>query len=240
MLVPLYFIEQGTSDYKLVRISISGLPFSDHYRFGQCIEEVAETLGRNTVLIASGDLSHKLSDSGPYGYASEGPVFDREVTEAMQNADFMQLLNFDESFCDAAAECGLRAFIMMAGALDGKAVDTEFLSYEGPFGVGYAISTFTPTGENENRYFAERYEAEKCRRLDGIKQNEDEYVRLARLSLETYVKTGKRVKTPSDISGDMQKKRAGVFVSLKKDGRLRGCIGTIEPTANSIADENHT
>ncbi|MCF7924663.1 MAG: AmmeMemoRadiSam system protein A, partial [Candidatus Izimaplasma sp.] len=32
-------------------------------------------------------------------------------------------------------------------------------------------------------------------------------------------------------------KKAGVFVSLKKYGNLRGCIGTTGPTTNSIADE---
>lgn len=31
--------------------------------------------------------------------------------------------------------------------------------------------------------------------------------------------------------------RAGVFVSLKKHGRLRGCIGTFEPTRSSLAEE---
>ena len=61
------------------------MPYLTHYRFGQCIARAAQTLGRKTVLIASGDLSHKLSEDGPYGFASEGPVFDREVTKAMKN-----------------------------------------------------------------------------------------------------------------------------------------------------------
>ena len=35
----------------------------------------------------------------------------------------------------------------------------------------------------------------------------------------------------------MLSRRAGTFVSLKKDGRLRGCIGTIAPAASSVAQE---
>ncbi|MDD5016633.1 MAG: AmmeMemoRadiSam system protein A [Eubacteriales bacterium] len=237
VLVPLYFLEHSTSDYRLVRISISGLPFPVHYRFGQCIAKAAESLGRKTVLIASGDLSHKLSDEGPYGYASEGPAFDKEVTQVMKSADFIKLLDFDESFCDAAAECGLRAFIMMAGALDGRSVAPEFLSYEGPFGVGYAVCAFTPGGADENRHFADRFESKNRMRLEKIKSSEDAYVHLARASLETYIRTGKYLKLPSDMPDDVQKRRAGVFVSLKKNGRLRGCIGTIEPTRASIGEE---
>jgi AmmeMemoRadiSam system protein A len=68
-------------------------------------------------------------------------------------------------------------------------------------------------------------------------KNEDAYVRLARLSLETYVKSGKYAKLPDNLPEEMIKNRAGVFVSLKKYGQLRGCIGTISPVTGSVADE---
>ncbi len=236
-LVPLYFLEKYIRDYKLVKVSISGLTPVEHYRFGQCIAETAQRLGRNTVLVASGDLSHKLTFDGPYGFAKEGPEFDRQITEAMKAADFYKFLDFSEEFSEAAAECGLRSFIEMAGALDGKAVRTEFLSYEGPFGVGYAVCGYTPAGSDENRRFAVRYEAEQRNTIAKAKEGEDEYVRLARLSLETYVKTGRYVKLPDGLTDEMMNRRAGVFVSLKKGGRLRGCIGTISSTQPSIADE---
>ena len=52
-------------------------------------------------------------------------------------------------FADAAGECGLRSFFVMAGALDGLSVKPDFLSYEGPFGVGYAVCMFAPAGADE-------------------------------------------------------------------------------------------
>ena len=94
-IVPLYFINQYFEDYKIVRISISGLSFLDHYRFGKCIKESVESLRRKVVIIASGDLSHRLKNDGPYSYAEEGPIFDKKVTEYMKTADFMGFLNFD-------------------------------------------------------------------------------------------------------------------------------------------------
>ena len=236
-LIPLYFIDQHNAKYRIVRISVSGLSALEHYRFGACINKAVERLGRRVVLVASGDLSHKLTEDGPYGFAQEGPEFDMQLTEALRTGDFIRLLRFDETFTEAAAECGLRSFIEMAGALDGREVKSDFLSYQGPFGVGYAVFAFTATNEDNQRRFAERYETEEHALLEEIQYSEDSYVKLARQSLETYIKTGRKLKRPETLPADMLERRAGVFVSLKKHGRLRGCIGTISATEPNIADE---
>lgn len=237
ILIPLRFLQEYRNDYKLVRIGLSGLSVLDHYRLGKCIAQTAEKLERRVVFVASGDLSHKLTDDGPYGFAEEGPKFDKEVTEAMAKGDFLRFLTFSPDFCDAAAECGLRSFIIMAGALDGKSVQPELLSYEGPFGVGYGVCAFSITGDDEGRRFDVIYENEQQKRLNTRKTNEDAYVRLARLSLETYIKTGKQAALPSNLPEEMRNRRAGAFVSLKKYGELRGCIGTIGPVTDCIAEE---
>ncbi|MHB1315722.1 MAG: AmmeMemoRadiSam system protein A [Christensenellales bacterium] len=236
-MVPLYFINEAYKDYKLVRISLSGLSPLVHYRFGKCILKACQQTGKRAALVASGDLSHKLSDDGPYGFAEQGPVFDSKVTEIMARGDFLELLSLDEEMCEAAGECGLRSFIIMAGALDGKSVKPELLSYEGPFGVGYAVAAFTVTGDDENRHFDRIYEQKEWARLETVKTGEDIYVQLARMSLEHYVKTHKRIQCPEGLPAEITEERAGVFVSLKMDGRLRGCIGTISPTAGNIAEE---
>lgn len=236
-MVPLHFVNKYYTDYKLVRIGISGLSYLEHYNFGKCIADAAKELNRNVVFIASGDLSHMLKDEGPYGYTDEGPAFDKEVTEAMDSGDFMRFLTFDEEFCEVAAECGLRSFIIMAGALDGKEVNSQVLSYEGPFGVGYAVASFEVIGENKLRCFSKLYEMEEENRLNKIKENEDEYVRLARMTLENYVLNNEQIAKPDNLPKEMIENQAGVFVSLKMNGQLRGCIGTISPTTDSIADE---
>ena len=236
-LVPLSFLHKYCGDFRLVRCSLSGFGPLVHYNYGKCIADTAERLGRRAVLVASGDLSHKLKEDGPYGFAPEGPQFDAQVTKAMAEGDFMRFLTFDEEFCDAAAECGLRSFIIMAGAFDGIAVEPEFLSYEGPFGVGYAVCGFRPKGPDGSRRFGERYEKWNRERADGRKKNEDEYVRLARLSLETKVRENRSAVLPDGLSPELTERKSGVFVSLKKEGRLRGCIGTIRPVRDSIAEE---
>ncbi len=61
-------------------------------------------------------------------------------------------------------------------------------------------------------------------------------VQLAKQTIEEYVKTGNTISPPRDLSPELTA-RAGVFVSLKKMGSLRGCIGTFEPTAETVAQE---
>ncbi len=64
-----------------------------------------------------------------------------------------------------------------------------------------------------------------------------DHVKLAKETLEMYVRTGKKIGVPDWVPEEFKKRRAGVFVSLKKQGMLRGCIGTIGPVRTSIAEE---
>jgi AmmeMemoRadiSam system protein A/AmmeMemoRadiSam system protein B len=240
-LVPLYFISQNSKDYKLVRIASSGLDRDVHYAFGYCLKQVVEEQGRRVVLIASGDLSHALTSDGPYTFAEEGPIFDREITRAMAEGDFLTFLTLPEELACRASECGLNGFVIMAGALDETAVDAELLSYEGPFGVGYAVAAFKPAGPDQSRDFDRKARVTEARRLEEIKSGEDAYVALARLSLETFIKQHRTLVLPRDLPqnlpGELLSTRAGAFVTLKMKGRLRGCIGTTEPTEESLAAE---
>lgn len=62
------------------------------------------------------------------------------------------------------------------------------------------------------------------------------FVELAKKAVETYVREGRVIKPPEPLPPEMAEK-AGVFVSIKKRGELRGCIGTFLPTEDSIAEE---
>lgn len=236
-MVPLYFVNQYWKNYRLVRIGLSGLPLIMHYELGTYIRRTAEMLDRKVVLIASGDLSHRLKEDGPYGYQKEGPEYDRRIMDVMERGAFGELLSFPEDFCERAGECGHRSFTIMAGALDKTGVLPEKLSYEGPFGVGYGICCYKVTGSDPSRDFRVQYEAEQKKQLQQLRQNEDCYIRLARTTIDTYVRTGNIIDVPQDLDKEMSHRRAGVFVSIKEDGRLRGCIGTIQAVQTSIAEE---
>ena len=236
--LPLYFLREAGVNCPVLRVGLSGFSPLDHYRLGQCIAQAVESLGRRAVFAASGDLSHKLRDDGLYGFAPEGPEFDRQITEAMAAGDFLRFLTMDPALCERAAECGLRSFQIMAGALDGLAVESRLLSYEGVTGVGYGVATFTITGPDEGRRFGKQCETMERARLEEKKASEDPWVKLARMSLETFLKTGRRLEQlPDDLPPEMTEQAAGAFVSLHARGQLRGCIGTTGPTTESVAWE---
>ncbi len=236
-MLPILALDECLRDYRVVRISLSGLSPMEHYRLGTLIARTANALGRRTVLIASGDLSHKLKPDGPYGFSLEGPEFDQLTTQALGKADFLSLLCMDPDLAEAAGECGLRSIWIMAGALDRLAVHPVLLSYEGPFGVGYAVASFEVTGIDPARDIGAQYAEALKAEMDARRAREDAHVRLARLSLETYVKKGQVVDLPKNLPSELLNTRAGAFVSLHKHGALRGCIGTIEPVQKNLAME---
>ncbi len=147
-MVPLYFLKKHMDSFNMIRLSITEEPLSTHYELGKAVAKIVNDSDRRVVWLASGDLSHKLKKDGPYGYAKEGETFDETMLEALKKANFEAFFNYDEGFLKAAAQCGLESFTMMAGALDGRKVKTDFHAYERPFGVGYAIVGYTPVDED--------------------------------------------------------------------------------------------
>jgi len=235
--VPMWFINRKYTDYATIRISQSGMAPSEHYMMGQVLAKAVEITGRRTVLIASSDLSHKLQVSGSYGFAPEGPQFDKLITDAIEKSDFLSMLKIPERIRERAGECGYNSLMILAGCFDRQNVESKLLSYEAPFGVGYAVASFTPTGENEQRNILEQYVKFVINESDKKKNAEDEHQDLARKSLEHIIGTGEKLSIPNGLPKEMTAIKAGVFVSLHKNGRLRGCIGTIAPTTNSVAEE---
>lgn len=239
-MIPIYFLKEAYGDDpmpKVVRVGLSGMPLADHYYLGMMIKKVSDELGRKISVIASGDLSHRLLESGPYGFNPAGPEYDEKIMKVMGNADFGKLFDFSEGFCESAGECGHRSFTIMAGCFDGVDVKSEALSYEGPFGVGYGVCLFSPGEADDSRHFLDGEIDKEDRRIAELRDKADPYARLARKSVETYVASGEAADMPSDLPAEMTENRAGVFVSLHLGGRLRGCIGTISPATGSIAQE---
>ncbi len=236
-MVPLYFLSQYLPEVRIVRIGLSGLPLAMHYRLGMYIAETAEKLNRRIAVIGSGDLAHCQKEDGPYGYKPEGPEYDEKIMKTMGSGDFGELFAYPESFLNAAMECGHRAFVIMAGILDGLSVTPHVLSHEATFGVGYGIITYDISGSDDNRHFLASYSNKEKNRLQDKMQSSDAWVRLARASLESYILHGRVLKVPEGLPEELYKEKAGCFVSIHEHGELRGCIGTIAATKPSLAKE---
>ncbi|NLG32896.1 MAG: AmmeMemoRadiSam system protein A [Syntrophomonadaceae bacterium] len=233
--VPLYYLRQaGLKDIPLIAFTPGYLPVNTLYRFGALIKEASNNLGKRTVIIASGDMSHRLTNDGPYDYHPDGPVFDQTVKSLIEIGDIRGILDIPEKLRDNAGQCGYFSLVIMLGALDGREFESRVFSYEGPFGVGYLTAVFIPRGETAS--YLEEMARRAKQEIASKRLNESKPVKWARMTLENYIKTGKLPNLPLELQ-DLRQTRAGVFVSIKKQGRLRGCIGTLEPVHDNLAAE---
>jgi AmmeMemoRadiSam system protein A/AmmeMemoRadiSam system protein B len=236
-MVPLYFIQQEVRDFKIVRLGLSGLSLLDHYHLGQIIKKAVEDLGRRAVFVASGDLSHCQKADGPYGFKPAGPKYDEQIMKIMGSADFGSLFTFDQGLLNQAEECGHRSFVILAGALDRTAVEALPLSHEATFGVGYGICQYIVKGPDPSRAFSELYLSREALLAKATAEKSDPYVRLARAAIKSYITSKRQIGVEPTLPAVMRTAKAGVFVSIHKFGELRGCIGTIAPEKDSIAEE---
>lgn len=207
VLVPLYYVNKEYESYKLIHITYGLLSPYKLFGFGKVIKRSVKELDEDVVIIASGDLSHRLSNEGPYDYAPEGKIFDKRIVDMIERGNVNDIVSFDLNLAEKAGECGLRSIMIMAGAIDKYRLETKVLSYEAPFGVGYSTAKINILGKDESAY-----------------------VKLARKSLEYYIRNGEPLPVPEKILGI----KKGVFVTIKKDNMLRGCIGTIQPTMENV------
>jgi len=143
-LVPLYYLGKAGAAIKLVVVAAPAWPGRESFALGRAMWETVVHLHRRAVVLASGDLSHRLRPGAPAGYHQRGAEFDGLVTEALSQGNLQRLLELEPALVREAGQCGLIPLQVLAGALSGQVFRPELLSYEGPFGVGYAVAVFTP------------------------------------------------------------------------------------------------
>jgi AmmeMemoRadiSam system protein A/AmmeMemoRadiSam system protein B len=217
--VPLYFLIANGWHGKVVALGYSFLSNDEHLRFGSCIRRAVDDVQRRAAFVASGDLSHRLKLQAPAGYNPDAHLFDEEVVASIRSCDLERIPEIDHKLRKKAGECGFRSMLVAIGACRELERSCDVINYEAPFGVGYMVAQLT---------------------LDdaGCATNRNsEITRLARETVETFVTSGIAPDPPVAPRG-LLAERAPCFVSLKTfDGDLRGCIGTIEPVKDTLAEE---
>ncbi|NLB83667.1 MAG: AmmeMemoRadiSam system protein A, partial [Synergistaceae bacterium] len=208
-LVPLSYLAPWEGEPpRLVLANPIGLTLQQAFDLGQFLAEYEDP--SRWGLIASGDLSHRVTPDAPAGYSPLGASFDQKIAEALRENDPFLLLSLDEGEIAEAGECGLRSALVFLGLGEGR--KTVLFSYEAPFGVGYATA------------FAS---LSSCPGL-------------ARNVLETALAAGRKAGEEAALrfpDYPELRPKAACFVTLKKRGDLRGCIGTILPQQETLRDE---
>jgi len=203
-LVPLNFLHEAGWNGKVVLL---GMPLERPEEYGVRVGQLLDQFPGRYALVASGDMSHRLKEDGPYGLDPAGPECDQLVVKALQR-DSKKIADLPVDLVEKAGECGYRSLRMALAAKEGA---PEVLSYEGTFGVGYLVADLYHSSPLPQW-------ARRC--LRAYLKKDD----LNRLDLP-------------DLSTFGFGERRGCFVTLKQDGQLRGCIGTTEPWQENLALE---
>ena len=148
-LVPLYYLHKAGFKGQLVHISVGMLSYEEMYTFGKAVQMSIGSSARRVAVIASGDLSHRLIPSAPAGYSARAGEFDKQVLQAVKDMNVKGLFNIDPDLVEEAGECGLRPIFFLMGVVGGMEAAADLLSYEAPFGVGYAVAVITAKNKSK-------------------------------------------------------------------------------------------
>lgn len=223
-LVPLYYLHQAGFTGHVVLLSPCFSNYNDMEMLGSFVERAATICNRRIAVVASGDLSHRLLPGSPNGYTPEGAVFDKTVMKALKEQNDNLLRDMSATLIDHAGMCGLPSVYFLFGILRGMNHPVmPVYSYEGPFGVGYGVALYLNKDSGQSA-------------VTPTSTTPDIRVQLARKSILYYLDNHFFLAIPDELPEELFDK-AGVFVSLKKHGALRGCIGTFLPMQLSMASE---
>ncbi len=234
--VPLYYLRSGLEGARLVPIAPSFGTLRYHYALGEAIGRAMAQLSKRAAVICSADLSHALLPGAPSRYDPAGREFDSAYQDAIATWDVDWVLEATRDFRARAAEDALPQTAMLMGILSAHEVRPRILSYEGPFGVGYMVAAIDVGGTDGTEAGDVEPAAERTPR-----EPQHPYVQLAKQTVERFVRADRFLWSqdlPLEIGAAFESEPpAGVFVSIKKHGDLRGCIGTIEATQTNVGME---
>lgn len=229
-LVPLWFLAEAGWTGPTVIFSLS---FSDDdglTRLGEAIAAAANGLHRRIALVASGDMSHRLTAGAPCGFHPQAHEFDESFIHLVHTGNYRELERINPNLRELAAEDAVDSTLLTAAAVGWQSDGHRVLNYEGPFGVGYGVAILfadnppplTAPGEGKVA-LADKREGDA---LPGV----------ARRSVADALVGGFEVAPMA--TGEYLNLSRGVFVTVRRRNRkLRGCVGTIVPVgANLLAE----
>ncbi len=206
--VQLPFLQYFKPDIKLVPIILAPASGAIYKEIGKGLARAIKELDKEVVIIASSDMTH-------YESQDSARRKDTQAIEAILDLNEDELLKrvqeLDISMCGYAPAVSLISAAKELGATGAKLV------------------RYRTSGDTTGDY------ASVVGYAGIIITGMSPLVRLARETVETYVKEGKTPQ-PKELTPEMSG-RAGVFVSIHKLGELRGCIGTFEPVEKNVAEE---
>jgi len=200
-------------------------------------EEIADALrpyfNSNNLFVVSTDFSH-------FPKYEDACVVDKKTAEAV-------VTNSKEKFLDVLKEneasgmsnldtsmCGWSSVLTLLNLTEG----IKDYSYQKIHYMNSGDTKYSPDKSRVVGYYSIAITDTSATSMNDIKETSEfslsdkdkaDLIGIARLSIEEYVRNGKTPKLNATSFSDNIKMPCGAFVTLMKEGDLRGCIGTFEP-----------
>jgi AmmeMemoRadiSam system protein A len=227
-LVPLWFLaEAGWAGPTLV----FGLNYPEDggvSPLGEAIAAGAQACHRRIAIVASGDMSHRLTPGAPCGFHPQARQFDETFIGLIRAGDYHGVGKMDPELRELAAEDAVDSTLVAAAAVDWRATGHKVLNYEGPFGVGYGVAIlFAEESTPAELPAAPVHTASREGAiLPGV----------ARQSVTAALRGGSGLAPAA--AGAYLNTQHGVFVTVReRSGELRGCAGTVLAACSNLVAE---
>jgi len=223
-LVPLYFLSKAGFRGPTLLLAPPESGNRTEERMGTAIARAADEAGERWVVLASGDMSHRLIPGAPNGFHPLAKEFDRTFKARIDAGDLRGACAIDRDLRTLAAEDVVEACTVAAAAVGYRSQGHHTYSYEGPFGVGYLEALLFEEAAPEHGALAGPGQRPWAMMLQVARD-----AIAAKIVHDAY-----RVPVLPKPWNTVQ----GVFVTLRsRDGALRGSVGHVEPRFATLAEE---
>jgi AmmeMemoRadiSam system protein A len=227
-LVPLWFLAEAGWAGPTVVLGLNYPENGGLSELGEAIAAAALASHLRIAVVASGDMSHRLTQTAPCGFHPQAHQFDETFIHLIRAGSYHEIRNIDPELRELAAEDAVDSTLVAAAAVNWRATGHKVLNYEGPFGVGYGVAIL----------FAEKLTPAELRPVPARTTTHDGAILpdVARQSITAALRDSPQL--PPAARGQYLSGQRGVFVTLhERNGMLRGCVGTILPvSANLVAE----
>lgn len=234
-MVPLFFVHEAGYRGAVV---VTSLPYPGteiESALGHALHEAARESVQRWAILASGDMSHRLTRDAPAGFAPRAREFDRSFARALRHGDLRSAIDTDPELLELAAEDVVQSTAVAAAAVQYRSHGTRVFAHEAPFGVGYLEALlFSQNLERARLDERERSTLDSGGRV-ALDAPPDTLIEIARAAIGHALR--KESYTPPTLASPWHDARA-VFVTLRSPiGELRGCIGRTQPRFAILSEE---
>lgn len=140
--VPLFYLTEHLPNIKVLPVGFSKSSAEEHLLFGELLKDIIMSEDKRIAVIASGDMSHRLTPESPDGFHPDGERFNELLLKHIEHHDVSSIVGMDKVLVDNASACIYRSILILLGIIDHMGYSFNKYSYESPFGVGYLTGNF--------------------------------------------------------------------------------------------------